>query len=78
MYVCTIKQYVLSFTQAGYGQALFDTLAHRIYLLLEQWQQYQHYLSYLDIFPLPLRTRDPQQQQLQPGGKLPAEVYVEL
>jgi len=29
MYVCTIKQYVLSFTQAGYGQALFDTLAHR-------------------------------------------------
>jgi len=57
---------------------LFDTLAHRIYLLLEQRKQYQHYIGYLDIFSLPLGGQGlgDDDAQRQPGDKQPAEVYV--
>ena len=66
----------LPYTQVGYGQSLFDTLAHRIYLLLEQRKQYQHYISYLDIFSLPLGSQG-LGDDAQPGDKQPAEVYVD-
>ncbi len=34
------------------GQQLFDSLAMRLYLLLEQYSQYQQYMRLIDLQPL--------------------------
>ena len=38
--------------QEAIGQQLFDSLAMRLYLLLEQYSQYQHYMRLIDLQPL--------------------------
>lgn len=43
----------LPFVQAAYGQTLFDTLAEKIYSTVQTYTQYQYYLDYLDVRPLP-------------------------
>ena len=40
------------FLQESYGQQLFDSLAMRLYLVLDQYWQFKQYLKFLDVQPL--------------------------
>ena len=63
--------------QAAYGQALFDNLAHMVYYTMDLYTQYQHYLTYLDLQPLPLGTLECScAEDVSPGSKVLLSGYV--
>lgn len=51
------------YLQVVYGQELFDSVALRVYHLLEQHMQYKQYLDYLDLQPLSLGPGEARSEQ---------------